>query len=100
MHHRLLHDALQGEEVRAIVIEVELEPEPEEEVEEFYAANFLDLAQDYSDEGEGEESKRETLSLFTRRKKRPRLCQQEVTLEVVGALVKMCTLYDLGLPSP
>ncbi len=40
MHHRLLHEALQKEEARAIVIEVEEELETLEEDEEFYAANF------------------------------------------------------------
>jgi hypothetical protein len=38
MHHKLLHDALQEEEARAVVIEVE--PEPSEDKEEFYAADF------------------------------------------------------------
>jgi hypothetical protein len=38
MHHKQLHDALQEEEVRPIVIKVE--PELDEEEEEFYAADF------------------------------------------------------------
>jgi hypothetical protein len=63
MHHRLLHDALQREEVRAIVIEVEPELDKPGEDEELYAANFEDICQNYSDEDEGEEeSERETQS--------------------------------------
>ncbi len=40
MHNKLLHEALQKEETRAIVIEVEEELEGPEEDEEFYAAIF------------------------------------------------------------
>ncbi len=40
MHHRLLYEAPQKEEGRAIVIEVEEELEALEEDKEFYAANF------------------------------------------------------------
>jgi hypothetical protein len=94
MYHKLLHDALQGEEVRAIVIEVE--PEPEEEEEEFYAANFEDLGQDYSDEDEGEESGRETQTLVDSEEERPCLCQQRGT-----ELSSRCThCMTWGLPSP
>ncbi len=96
MHYRLLHDALQREEVRAIVIEVEPEPEDPEEEEEFYAANFEDIGQNYSDEDEGEESERETLSPVDSEEERPRLCQQRVPLEVDGAMVTLHTLYEWG----
>jgi hypothetical protein len=41
MHHRLLHDALQIEEVRAIVIEVEPELDEPGEDEEFYVAQLM-----------------------------------------------------------
>jgi hypothetical protein len=40
MHNKLLHEALQKEETRAIVIEMEEGPEEPGEDEEFYAANF------------------------------------------------------------
>ncbi len=40
MHSKLLQEALQKEETRAIVIEVEEGPEEPGEDEEFYAANF------------------------------------------------------------
>jgi hypothetical protein len=40
MHNKLLHEALQKEETRAIVIEVEEDLEEPEGEEEFYAANF------------------------------------------------------------
>ncbi len=56
MHHRLLHDALQREEIRAMVVEVVPEPEEPKEDEEFYATNFEDLGQGYSDVDKGEES--------------------------------------------
>jgi hypothetical protein len=45
MHNRLLHQALQKEETRAVVIQVEEELEKPEEDEEFYAANFKFLGQ-------------------------------------------------------
>ncbi len=45
MHSQLLHEALQKEETRAIVIEVEDGPEEPGEDEEFYAANFELLGQ-------------------------------------------------------
>jgi hypothetical protein len=96
MHHRLLHDAPQREEARAIVIEVEPEPEEPEEDEEFDAANFEDIGQSYSNEDEGEESERETLSPVDSEEKRPRLCQQRVPLEVNGAIVWLHRLYDWG----
>ncbi len=52
MHSRVLHEALQKEEARAIVIEVEDDPEEPGEDEEFYAANFEFLGQEDEDEGE------------------------------------------------
>ncbi len=52
MHSRLLHQALQKEEAKAIVIEVEDDPEEPGENEEFYAANFEVLGQEDEDEGE------------------------------------------------
>jgi hypothetical protein len=56
MHSKLLHEALQKEETRAIVIEVEEGPEEPREDEEFYAANFELLGQEDEDEEEGMES--------------------------------------------
>ncbi len=53
MHSQLLHEALQKEETRAIVIEVGDGPEEPGEDEEFYAANFELLGQEDEDE-EGE----------------------------------------------
>ncbi len=53
MHSKLLHEALQKEETRAIVIEVEEGPEEPGEDEEFYAANFELLGQEDEDEEEG-----------------------------------------------
>jgi hypothetical protein len=55
MHSKLLHEALQKEETRAIIIEVEEDPEGPEEDEEFYAANFEFLGQEDEDEEEEEE---------------------------------------------
>ena len=52
MHSQLLHEALQKEETRAIVIEVEDGPEEPGEDEEFYAANFELLGQEDEDEAE------------------------------------------------
>ncbi len=52
MHSRLLHEALQKEVTRAIVIEVEDGPEEPGEDEEFYAANFELLGQEDEDEDE------------------------------------------------
>jgi hypothetical protein len=46
MHSELLHEALQKEETRAIVIEVEEGPEEPGEDKEFYAANFELLGQE------------------------------------------------------
>jgi hypothetical protein len=54
MHSKLLHEALQKEETRAIVIEVEEDSEEPEEDEEFYAANFKLLGQEDEDEEEEE----------------------------------------------
>ncbi len=53
MQSQLLHEALQKEETRAIVIEVEDGPEEPGEDEEFYAANFELLGQEDEDEVEG-----------------------------------------------
>ncbi len=53
MHSKLLHEALQKEETRAIVIELEDGPEEPGEDEEFYAANFELLGQEDEDEEEG-----------------------------------------------
>ncbi len=53
MHSQLLHEALQKEETRAIVIEVDDSPEEPGEDEEFYAANFELLGQEDEDEAEG-----------------------------------------------
>jgi hypothetical protein len=55
MHSKLLHEALQKEETRAIVIEVEEDPEEPGEDEEFYAANFELLSHEDEDEEEGME---------------------------------------------
>ncbi len=55
MHSKFLHEALQKEETRAIVIEVEEEPEEPGEEEEFYAVNFELLSQEDEDEEEGME---------------------------------------------
>jgi hypothetical protein len=52
MHSQLLHEALQKEETRAIVIEVDYGPEEPGEDEEFYAANFELLGQEDEDEEE------------------------------------------------
>ncbi len=41
MHSKLLHEALQKEETRAIVIEVEEGPEEPGEDEEFYAMSYV-----------------------------------------------------------
>jgi hypothetical protein len=95
MHHRLLHDALQEEEVRAIVIKVE--PELDEEEEEYNAADFVeDLGQDYDNADKEEESEREAHSLVDSEVERPRLCQQTAKLEVDGDLVTVHMLYDWG----
>jgi hypothetical protein len=53
MHSQLLHEALQKEETRAIVIEVDDGPEEPGEDEEFYTANFELLGQEDEDEIEG-----------------------------------------------
>jgi hypothetical protein len=94
MHHRLLHEALQEEEARVIVIEVEEELEALEEDEEFYAANFEIIGQGDSDEEEEEEPDREIQSPVDPEHDRPRLCQQRVPLEVNGILTSLHTLYD------
>jgi hypothetical protein len=52
MHSQLLHEALQKEETRAIVIKVEDGPEEPGEDEEFYAADFELLGQEDEDEDE------------------------------------------------
>ncbi len=96
MHSRLLHDALQREETRAIVIEVEEDPEDPEEDEKFYAANFEFLGQEDGDEEEeeGMEPDEELPPLIDPEEDRPRLCQQRVPLEVNGILTSLHTLYD------
>ncbi len=97
MHSKLLHEALQKEETRAIVIEVEEDPEDPEEDEEFYAANFEFLGQedeDEEEEGEGMEPDEEMPPLLDPEEDRPRLCQQRVPLEVNGNITSLHTLYD------
>jgi hypothetical protein len=97
MHSKLLHEALQKEETRAIVIEVEEDPEGPEEDEEFYAANFELLGQGDEDEEEEEEEMEpdeEPPPLMDLEEDRPRLCQQRVLLEVNGNLTSLHTLYD------
>ncbi len=98
MHSRLLHEALQKEETRAIVIEVEEDPEEPEEDQEFYAANFELLGQEDEDEDEDEEEGMEPYEepppLMDLEEDRPRLCQQRVPLEVNGNLTSLHTLYD------
>ncbi len=111
MHSRLLHGALQKEEARAIVIEVEGDPEEPGEDEEFYAANFEILGQE--DEDEEMTSEEEATSLISSDgehdeepspyehlgEDRPRLCQQQVPLEVNGNLGFLHTLYDWETPN-
>ncbi len=113
MHSRLLHGALQKEETRAIVIEVEDHPEEPGEDEEFYAANFEILGQEDEDEDEEMTSEDEAPSLVNSDGKhdeepspyehlgedRPRLCQQQVPLEVNGNLGFLHTLYDWETPN-
>ncbi len=97
IHSKLLHEALQKEETRAIVIEVEEDPEEPEEDEEFYAANFEFLGQEDEDEEEEEEGMEpgeEMPPLLDPEEDRPRLCQQRVPLEVNGILTSLHTLYD------
>jgi hypothetical protein len=90
MHSKLLQQALQKEETRAIVIEVEEDPEEPEENEEFYAANF-----EFEEvEEEGMEPDEELPPLIGPEEDRPRLCQQRVPLEVNGNLTSLHTLYD------
>jgi hypothetical protein len=98
MHSKLLHEALQKDETRAIVIEVKEAPEEPGEDEEFYAANFELLGQEDEDEEEGMESYDEVPPLVDSdedsdeepppfgdlEEGRPRLCQQRVPLEVNG----------------
>jgi hypothetical protein len=96
MHSKLLHEALQKEETRAIVITVEEDPEEPGEDEEFYAANFELLGQEDKDEEdeEGMEPDKEMPPLLDPEEDRPRLCQQRVPLEVNGNLTSLHTLYD------
>jgi hypothetical protein len=112
MHSKLLHEALQKEETRAIVIEVEDGPEEPGEDEEFYAANFELLGQEDEDEEEGMISEDEAPPLLDSEEEpdnepapyahlgedRPRLCQQRVPLEVNGNLTSLHTLYDWESP--
>ncbi len=109
----MLHEALQKEETRAIVIEVEEGPEEPREDEEFYAANFELLGQEDEDEEEGMVSKDEAPPLVDSDEEpdeepspfaylgedRPRLCQQRVPLEVNGNLTSLHTLYDWESPN-
>ncbi len=104
MHSKLLHEALQKEETKAIVIEVEEGSEEPGEDEEFYAASFELLGQEDEDEEEGMESYEEVPPLVDSDEEpppfmdleedRPRLCQQRVPLEVNGNLTSLHTLYD------
>jgi hypothetical protein len=113
MHSKLLHEVLQKEETRAIVIEVEDGPEEPGEDEEFYAANFELLGQEDEDEEEGMVSEDEAPPLLGPEDEpdeepgpyahlgedRPRLCQQRVPLEVNGNLTSLHTLYDWESPN-
>jgi hypothetical protein len=113
MHSRLLHGALQKEEARAIVIEVEDDPEEPGEDEEFYAANFEILGREDEDEGEemiSEDGASPLVSSDGERDEepspyehlgedRPRLCQQQVPLEVNGNLGFIHALYDWETPN-
>ncbi len=113
MHSQLLHEALQKEETRAIVIEVDDDPEEPGEDEEFYAANFELLGQEDEDEMEEMVSEDEAPPLVSSEgepdeepspyahlgEDRPRLCQQQVPLEVNGNLVFLHTLYDWETPN-
>jgi len=113
MHSKLLHEALQKEETRAIVIEVEEGPEEPGEDEEFYAANFKLLGHEDEDEEEGMVSEDEAPPLVDSDEEldeepppfaylgedRPRLCQQRVPLEVNGNLTSLHTLYDWESPN-
>jgi hypothetical protein len=108
MHSKLLHEALQKEETRAIVIEVEDGPEEPGEDDKFYAANFELLGQEDEDEEGGVVSEDEAPPLLSSEEEpdeelspyahlgedRPRLCQQRVPLEVNGNLTSLHTLYD------
>jgi hypothetical protein len=95
MHHKLLHESVEKEEARAIVIEVEEELEALEEDEEFYAANFEVIGQGYSDEDEEEEQDREIQSpVDSEHGRGPCLCQEIVPLEVNGILTSLHTLCD------
>ncbi len=90
MHSQLLHEALQKEETRAIVIEVDDGPEKPGEDEEFYAANLELLGQEDEDEIEGMVSEDKALPLVSSEgepdeepspyahlgEDRPHLCQQ------------------------
>jgi hypothetical protein len=101
-----LHEALQKEEAKAIVIEVE-------EDEEFYAANFEILGQEDEDEGEemiledgvsslgsSDEARDEEPSPYEHLgEDRPRLCQQQVPLEVNGNVGFVHVLYDWETPN-
>jgi len=113
MHSRLLHEALQKEEAKAIVIEVEDDPEEPGEDEEFYAANFEILGQEDEDEGEemisedgvsslgsSDEARDEEPSPYEHLgEDRPRLCQQQVPLEVNGNVGFVHVLYDWETPN-
>jgi len=95
------------------VIEVEDDPEEPGEDEEFYAANFEILGQEDEDEGEGmisEDGASPLVSSDGERDEepspyehlgedRPRLCQQQVPLEVNGNLGFIHALYDWETPN-
>jgi hypothetical protein len=88
-------------------------PEEPGEDEEFYAANFELLGQEDEDEVEGMTSEDEAPPLVSSDgepdeepspyahlgEDRPRLCQQQVPLEVNGNLVFLHTLYDWETPN-
>jgi hypothetical protein len=94
MHSKLLHEALQKEETRAIVIKVEEDLEESGEDEEFYTANFELLGREDEEEEEGMEPDEEMPPLLDPEEDRPRLCQQRIPLEVNGNLTSLHTLYD------
>jgi hypothetical protein len=93
LHHELLHDALQEEEFRAVVIEKE--PEASEEEEEGYAAGYKDDYEQGDTKGnQEEEPRRETQSLTSSEDGTPSLCRHRVTLEVDGELMMVYTLFE------
>jgi hypothetical protein len=105
MHSRLLHEALQKEETRVIVVEIEVELKKPGADEEFYAADFETLGQEDEDKNEevisedeapllggsdGEHD--EKLSPYDHPgEDGPHLCQQPARLEVEGDLTEVIT---------